>query len=69
MLDKRYEVKIDAPTANESGTKSARTAPSMMNDGMNTERMHKSASSRGTAVSMFPCRTAGDSDGVCSICV
>ncbi len=69
MLDSRYDVIIDAPTASDSGTNSARTAPSMMNDGMNTERMHRSARSLGTAVSMFPCRTERDMDGVCSICV
>ncbi len=46
------------PTASESGTKSACAAPCMKNDGRNTARMHSIASSRGTAVSMFPCRTA-----------
>ncbi len=69
VLESRYEVIIAPPTASDSGTNSARTAPCMMNDGMNTERMHRSASSRGTAVSMFPCRTARDIDGVCSIWV
>ena len=69
VLESRYEVIIAPPTASESGTNSARTGPVMMNDGMNTQRMHRSASNRGTAVSMFPWRTARDIDGVCSICV
>ena len=69
MLESRYEVTIAPPTASDSGTNSARTAPCMMNEGMNTERMHNSASRRGTAVSMFPWRTARAIDGVCSICV
>ena len=69
MLESKYDVTIAPPTASDRGTNRERTAPCMMNDGMNTERMQKSASSRGTAVSMFPCRTARDIDGVCSIWV
>ena len=69
VLESRYEVTIAPPTASDSGTKSARTAPVMMNEGMKTDRMHKSASSRGTAVSMFPWRTERAIDGVCSIWV
>ena len=69
MLESRYEVTIAPPTASDSGTNNDRTAPCMMNDGMKTERMQKSASSRGTAVSKFPARTARDIDAVCSICV
>ena len=69
VLESRYDVIIAPPTASDSGTNRARTAPTMMNEGMNTERMHKSASRRGTAVSMFPWRTARDIDGVCSIWV
>ena len=41
VLESRYDVIIAPPTASDSGTNSARTAPCMMNDGMNTERMHK----------------------------
>ena len=41
MLESRYDVIIAPPTASDSGTNSDRTAPCMMNDGMNTERMHK----------------------------
>lgn len=46
------------PTARASGTNSSRAAPCMKKDGTNTARMHSMASSRGTAVSVFPSRTA-----------
>ena len=52
------------PTASESGTKSAWAAPCMKNDGRNTARMQSIASNRGTAVSMFPSRTAEAIDAV-----
>ena len=60
---------IAKPTASDSGTNSARAAPSMKNDGRNTARMHSMASSRGTAVSALPSRTARAMESVCSICV
>ena len=58
VLESRYEAIIAKPTASDSGTNSAWAAPCMKNDGMNTARMQSIASSRGTAVSMLPCRTA-----------
>ena len=67
VLESRYEATIAKPTASESGTNSAWAAPCMKNDGMNTARMQSIASSRGTAVSMFPCRTARATESVRSI--
>ena len=57
------------PTASDSGTNNARADPCMKNDGMNTASTHSIASSRGTAVSAFPRRTARATESVLSICV
>ena len=64
VLDRRYEAIIAKPTASDSGTNSARAAPCMKNDGMNTARMQSIASSRGTAVSALPRRTARATESV-----
>ena len=66
VLDRRYEAIIAKPTASASGTNSARAAPCMKNDGMNTARMQSIASSRGTAVSALPSRTARAIESVCA---
>ena len=67
VLDRRYDAIIAKPTASDSGTNSAWAAPCMKNDGTNTARMQSMASSRGTAVSTLPWRTAGATDRVPSI--
>ena len=68
MLDSKYEVIIAKLTASASGTNRLRAAPSMKNTGRNTARMHSIASSRGTAVSVLPRRTASATESVCYIC-
>ncbi len=59
---------MEKPTASDSGTNNDRTGSTMMNAGMNTDRMHSMASSRATAVSLLPRSTARASDGVRVIC-
>ena len=54
MLDRKYDEIMAKPTANASGRNKARTGSAMMNAGTKTDRMHKSASSRGTAVMLLP---------------
>src|SRR5580658_10184714 len=68
VLDKRYDEIMAKPTASDSGRNSDRTGSFMMNAGMNTDRMHNSASRRGTAVMWLPRRTARLSEGVSLIC-
>ena len=58
MLESRYDATIENPTASDSGTNSARAAPCMNSDGMNTASTQSIASSRGTAVIALPARTA-----------
>ena len=52
------------PTPRVSGMKSDRNGSSMMNAGINTDRMQSSASSRGTAVALLACKTAEARCGV-----
>ena len=67
MLESRYEATIAKPTASDSGTNSARPAPCMKNEGMNTARTQSIARSRGTAVCWFPRRTDRATERVPSI--
>ena len=67
MLESRYEVTMANPTASDSGTNSARAAPCMKNDGMNTARTQSIASRRGIAVCWLPRRTARATEAVPSI--
>ena len=64
VLERRYDEIMAKPTASDSGTNSDRTGSAMRKAGMNTDRMHNSASSRGTAVMWLPFSTARLSDGV-----
>ncbi len=57
------------PTASDSGTNRPLADPCMKNDGMNTARILSMASSRGTAVSALPRRTARATEEVLSIWV
>ena len=68
MLESKYDEIMANPTARVSGMNSDRSGSSMMNAGMNTDRMQSKASSRGTAVMLLPRSTAVATFGVCSIC-
>ncbi len=67
VLESRYDEIMATPTPRVSGMKSDRSGSPMMNAGMKTERMHSSASSRGTAVMLPAWRIAEASFGVRSI--
>ena len=58
MLERTNDEIMAKPTAIDSGTNRERTGSAMMNAGMNTDRMHKSARSLGTAVALAAFRTA-----------
>src|SRR5262249_20791954 len=64
VLDSKYEPIIANPTASDRGTNSARAAPVMTNDGMNTARTHSIARRRGTAVSWIARQTARATESV-----
>ena len=68
VLESRYDAIMANPTPRVSGMNSDRSGSSMMNAGMNTDRMHSKASSRGTAVALLACSTAVASFGVRAIC-
>ena len=68
VLESRYDEIMANPTARVSGMNSDRSGSVMMNAGMNTDRMHNSASSRGTAVALLASSTAVAIFGVCPIC-
>ena len=68
MLESRYDEIMAKPTARVSGMNSDRSGSSMMNAGMNTDRMHSKASRSGTAVALLACSTAVAMFGVCPIC-
>ncbi len=53
VLESMYDEIIANPTAKVSGMKSERSGSSMMKAGINTDRMHNSASNRGTAVALL----------------
>ena len=68
VLESRYDEIMAKPTARVSGMNSDRSGSSMMNAGMNTDRMQSRASSRGTAVALLAFSTAVAIFGVSSIC-
>ncbi len=67
VLDNRYEVIIEKPTASVSGMNSERTGSSMMKVGMNTERTQNMARRRAVAVAAPARRAARATDSVWSI--
>ena len=59
MLESKYDEIMANPTPKVSGMNSDRSGSSMINAGMNTDRMQSKAKSRGTAVALLACSTAG----------
>ena len=68
VLESKYDEIMANPTPRVSGMNSDRSGSSMMNAGMNTDRMQSNAKSRGTAVALLACSTAAATFGACSIC-
>ncbi len=58
VLESKYDEIMAKPTPRVSGMNSDLSGSSMMNAGMNTDRMHIRASSRGTAVALLALSTA-----------
>ena len=68
VLESRYDEIMAKPTPRVSGMNSDRSGSSMMNAGMNTDRMQSRARSRGTAVALLAFSTAVAMFFVCPIC-
>ena len=68
MIVSRYAEIMANPTASVSGMNSDRSGSFMISAGVNTDRMHNSASRIGTAVALARPSTALAILGVCPIC-